>query len=268
MLQSEVQAKLDYQDGLASYHRDEVWRQGTIEHFRRNLETMVLMARSAGVSLILMNPVSNLEDCPPFKSEYGNDLTVSRVHRVDALLKKAGSLDRTDTYGKIRLLEEAAELDNRHALILYQLGKCYARIGRYPEAKKWFIRAKEEDVCPLRILEPMHEDILDVASMYDVPLVDVRALFEDRMHDEDGIPGDELLLDHVHPSIKGHQLIADELYRALASQKFVSTRETYEGWKNARDALWQHNFSSLNNAYYAHGAARLKRLLKWCRGPE
>ncbi len=261
VLPTEVKTKLDFSDGLESYCRDEVWRQGTIEHFRHNLETMVQMSRGAGVPIILVNPVTNLKDCPPFKSEFRTDLSEREIERVVELWERAAKLDWADTYGKVRLLEQAAALDNRHARLLYLIGMCYERIGRSTEAKSWFVLAKEEDVCPLRILESMHDAILDVAAQYRVPLVDVKVLIEERT--EDGIPGDEWLLDHVHPSIAGHQLIADSLYQAMEKMELVRTPE---GWRANRDELWQRHLSSLNEAYYAHGLARLERLNEWSRG--
>jgi lysophospholipase L1-like esterase len=258
ILPGEVEAKLDFDDGLESYHRDEIWRQGTIEHFGRNLQTMVRMSRGAGVPVILVNPVSNLKDSPPFKSEFGSDLSTSDIERVAELSEQAGKLGWDDAYGKIRFLEQAAEIDNRHAGLLYLIGKCYEHIGRLAEAKNWFVLAKEEDICPLRILEPMHQAILDVAEQYRVPLVDAKALIAERT--EDGVPGSEWLLDHVHPSILGHKLIAEALYEAMENMKLVRRPQ---GWLEARDELWQHHLSSLNKAYYAHGIERLERLKKW-----
>ncbi len=46
-LPPEVQARLDFHDGLASYHRDDTWREGVLAHFRHNLQTMVQMAKQA-----------------------------------------------------------------------------------------------------------------------------------------------------------------------------------------------------------------------------
>jgi len=262
VLPTEVQARLDFQNGLESYHRDEAWRQGTIEHFRHNLEAMVRMPRGAAVPVILVNPVSNLKDCPPFKSEFRTDLSKQERQRVLELWERSRQLDWADAYGKVRLLEQAATLDNRHAGLLYLVGKCYEHMGRFSQAKKWFVLAKEEDVCPLRILEPMHDAILDVAAQYRTGLVDVKLLIEQRT--EDGIPGDEWLLDHVHPTIAGHQLIADSLYRAMEDMGLVRTPD---GWRATRDELWLRHLSSLNGAYYARGAARLERLHEWSRGP-
>jgi lysophospholipase L1-like esterase len=262
VLPTEVQARLDFDDGLDSYHRDEAWRQGTIEHFQSNLKTMARMSRHAGVPVILVNPAANLKDCPPFKSAFRTDISEGEKGRVVELLGRADKMDWDDVYGKVGLLEQAASLDNRHAGLLYLIGKCYEHIGRCPEAKNWFVLAKEEDVCPLRILEPMHNAILEVAAQYNVPLVDVKLLIEE--HTEDGVAGDEWLLDHVHPSVEGHQLIADSLYQAIEDMDLVCTPE---GWRAMRDELWRRHLSSLNEAYFAHGIARLDRLHRWSRGP-
>jgi len=203
VLPTEVQARLDFRDGLDSYHRDDVWHQVTIEHFRHNLQTMVRMSHGAGVPVILVNPVTNLKDCPPFKSQFRTDLSERERERVVELWEQAGKLDWADAYDKVGLLEQAATLDNRHAGILYLIGKCYEYIGHSTEAKNWFVLAKEENVCPLRILEPMHDAILDIAAQHRVPLVDARMLIEERT--KDGVPGGEWLLD---PCIRASRAIS------------------------------------------------------------
>lgn len=261
VLSADVRTKLDMDKGLESYHRDDARRRGTVEHFRRNLETMVRMCREAGVPIILVNPVSNLKDCPPFKSEFRVDLSQEQRRRVTDLIERAETLDWTDTYGKIELLEQAVATDDRHAALLYQIGACHERLGRFVEAKQWFLRAKEEDVCPLRMLEPMHEAVLDIAAAERVPLVDVRSLIEERT--PGGIPGEEWLPDHVHPSIEGHQLMADELYGVMEQMRLVRAPG---GWQTVRDELRQQHLSSLDEAYYLRGARQLRRLQEWSRG--
>lgn len=261
VLPTEVEAKLDFEDGLKWYHRDDAWRRGIIEHFGRNLEAMVHMSREAGVLVILANPAANLDHCPPIKSESGPDVSDSQVLHVRQLRDEARQLGWDDAYGKIELLEQAAAIDARDAGLLYVLGKCYARIGRFDEAKRWFIPAKEEDICPLRILEPMRDAIRDVAGRYEVPLVDVQALIESRS--ENSIAGDKWLLDHVHPNIAGHKLIADAMFEAMENMGLV---QPSENWLTARDRLWANHLSSLDDLYYRQGAARLKRLQIWSRG--
>jgi len=261
VLPTEVEAKLDFEDGLKWYHRDDAWRRGTIEHFGRNLEAMVQMSQEADVPIILANPAANLEDCPPIKSQPGTDVSESQRLRVGELREQTRQLGWDDAYGKIRLLEQAVAIDGRDAGLLYVLGKCYARIGRFDEAKKWFIKAKDEDICPLRILEPMRDAVRDTAARSDLPLVDVQALIESRS--DNSIAGEKWLLDHVHPSIAGHKLIADALFQAMESMELVHRDEN---WPATRDQLWENHLSSLDDRYYRQGAARLKRLQIWSRG--
>ena len=261
VLPDEVQTKLDFSGGLESYHRDHVWRRGTIEHFRQNLETMVGMSHSAGVPVILVNPVSNLKDCPPFKWQSGTGLLEEDIERIVELWDQASKVDWSDTYRKIDLLEQAAALDSERADLFYLIGKCYEYIGRSEEAKRCFLLAKENDICPLRILEPMHKAIFEISEEHNVPLVDVRLLFEQRS--EHGITGNEWLLDHVHPKIEGHQLIADSLYQSMEEIRLVRTPP---GWRSSRDELWQSHLASLDQAYYSRGLDRLERLRQWSHG--
>jgi len=123
------------------------------------------------------------------------------------------------------------------------------------------VKAKEEDLCPLRILEPMHESLFRLSNQYDVPLVDIRLIFEQKTHD--GIPGSELLVDHVHPSIEGHQLIADAIYEKLRAMNLF---QQSEHWQTTRDQLRQKQLDSLDQAYFLRGALRSKRLEGWSRG--
>ena len=121
VLTSQVQTKLDWREGLDAYRRDPAWRKGIIEHFRYNLGMMVRMARNAGVPVILVNPVANLRDCPPFKSEFRSDLTEAEQRRITELRAQARRLGWSDVHRKIELLEQAAEIDDQHAGLLYVL---------------------------------------------------------------------------------------------------------------------------------------------------
>jgi hypothetical protein len=107
----------------------------------------------------------------------------------------------------------------------------------------------------------MHEIIHEAADRYKVTLVDVRRLTEQRT--TDGITGNEWLLDQVHPNITGHRLIADALYGVMENNGMV---QTPAGWRTRRNQLCEQHLASLDDAYYARGEARLKRLAEWSRG--
>ncbi|MEO6808707.1 MAG: tetratricopeptide repeat protein [Isosphaeraceae bacterium] len=260
ILGSEVDTLLDYRGGLASYHRDEHWRRNVIDHFAFNLRRMVELGRAAGVPTLLVNPVVNL-DTPPFKSEHRAGLTDLERRQFDALRHKAARQFGGDPEETIRLLRQALDIDDQHAGLHYDLAKCAQQQGRIVEARAEFLRAKELDVCPLRILEPMSQAILEVADATDSPLVDLVPVFERRS--QGGILGYDWLVDHVHPSIKGHRLIASVLIEAMTRQGFV---QPVPGWTAERERRERDHLNSLDDFYYLLGQKRLTGLRLWASG--
>ena len=260
-LPAEVRARLDFQDGLASYHRDDAWRAGVIEHFSHNLQTMVQTAKQANVPVVLMRPAANIKDCSPFKSEFDSRLSPQARQQAEALLDQAAQLSWSQTEQKLRLLVVSTKIDARHARACYLAGKCYEQMGWLTEAKLWFEQARDEDVCPLRIPTPLADAITSTAKRHATAFVDIEQLIEQQT--DDGIVGDEWLVDHVHPTIAGHQLIANAL---LATMQQMHLVKTPPDWQAQRDEFWSKHLAGLDEAYFERGAHRLKRLAEWSRG--
>jgi len=261
VLTTDVNAMLDFQKGLEKYHRDPDHRQAIIDHYEFNLRQMILMAHQAEIPLLLVNPVSNLKNCIPFKSDFDPRLTQSEQAQVNSLWQAADECPWDQAERKLDYWRQATQIDQSHASLLYGAGKTCEYLKRYQDARQWFIQAKEEDICPLRMLEPMHESLFRLSQQYQVALVDVRHLFEQQT--PDGIPGSELLVDHVHPSIEGHQMIADAIFAEMCEQKLISAPAE---WRSTRDSKRQEFLESLDQKYFLRGALRLKRLEGWSRG--
>lgn len=260
-LTAEVNARLDYRGALADYHRDDDARVATIEHFRFNLRRMIGMARDAGVPLILVNPACNLKDCPPFKFENRTDLSPDQQQKFDRLWEQAKQAGDGDVRHKIRLLQQAIAIDDRHAGVHYHLGKCYEAAENYQAAGRSYLRAKDEDICPLRIIGPMRQLIRDEAHDANVPLVDVEEMFQTQS--PHALVGDNLLVDHVHPSIHAHQRIADALLSKMIDIGFLDRADNYH---ELRTRLFREHYNSLDLVYFARGQRRLEGLTRWSQG--
>lgn len=261
ILPTEVSATLDLPQGLATYQRNPTWRTGTARHFRHNLRTMIRLTQAAKVPLLLVLPVSNLKDCPPFKSQHTSGLNKDDLLRVKDLRKQTQSTDWSQVQQKRKHLEQAAMLDPHHAELLYLVGTCYHYLGRPDLAKPWFIRARDEDICPLRMTTALERILVEESVAYDVPLIGFRDWIE--KHSADHIPGQEWLIDHVHISIEGHQQLADQIYHTMIKLGFVTSPPH---WQTHRDSLWRAHFDSLEELYFAQGLARLESLHMWSRG--
>jgi len=257
-LPADVRARLDFENGLERYHHDDAWQAGVVEHFAVALDRMARIARHRDVPILLVSPAANLKDCPPFKSEFAAETTPAERQTIANLLARADRLGWSDPFARLDLLRRAAAIDNHHAGLCFRLGTCYLRIGRTAEARRWFIRAKDEDICPLRILKPMRQAIHDTARRYDIPLVDAQVLFERAT--DDGICGSQWLLDHVHPTVEGHQRIAEVLFERMCENGWV---DRPIDWDVCKRALWDQHLAGINDAYWLHGAQRLERLRYW-----
>ena len=261
VLRTETDAMLDYRDGLDDYHRDDKWRRDTIDHFGYNLRRMVHLADEAGVPIVLVNPVSKLRDCPPFKTQHRDGLTAEKLQRWEALVDQAAERRKADLRESATLLCQALEIDNQHAGLQYLLATHYDMLDMTDQARKHYILAKETDICPLRILEPMHDALVEVVREAGTPMVDARGSFErlSRSH----IPDGRYLVDHVHPSIEGHKLIAQWLIEDLVRQGVV---KPVDGWQQAREQSYRDHFESLNDLYFLKGTQQLESLRYWTKG--
>ena len=258
IMPTEVNGLLD-QARLQDYQRDPQWHHDVIKHYQFNLQQMIQLTQQEKIPLILVNPVSNLKDCPPFKVACGADVTKADRQQVERLWQQAQQ--SSTLAAQMNKLQAAKSLDPDHAGVQYLLGRGYQARGQFEQAKTAFLIAKDQDVCPLRMLESMHEILLQIARQTQTPLVDARQLLESRSSQR--LVGDEVLLDHVHPTIEAHQWIAEALLEQMVELNILSGRE---GWKTDRTQRYRQHLEKLDEAYYARGKQRLEGLRLWTQG--
>lgn len=260
-LPGEVDALLDYQGGLAKYHRDDAWRDAVIAEYETNLRKMLAMAQTGNVPVLLINPVSNVRDTPPFKAESAPGFSAEQQTEFERRWTAAKETPWDDLNQKRASVLRVLQMDDRHAEANFLLAKVDEALGEHQNARQAYLRAKDNDVCPLRMLESMHDVLKEVASSTGTELIDVRAAFEAEA--EFGLPGDDQLIDHVHPRIQGHQMIAMKLFDALVRRGIVTPES---GWKQRQETLYRVNFEGLPENYFPESVARLRGLEIWTQG--
>ena len=246
-LPTDAEARLDYKGGLAKYKQDDVWKENVVAHFQHNLQRMIAAAQTKGVPIVMMNPVCNLKDVAPFKS-------VSELE-----LQAQGLLDLSVT-DRIAKLESMLPNNARNAELHFQLGQAYLLAGEVEQARAHLLTAKEEDICPLRATEPIYAVIANVQSKFAVPMVDTRDFFESQTPNR--LLGHESLVDHVHPTIRGHQQIAGLLLEEMQRLKLVAGNTDVA----QQTALFEQHLESLEFSYFQRAKDRLSGLQRWAKG--
>ena len=260
ILESEVDTILAISIGPGAYQRDNEGRRQALAHFRFTLQRMIDLARSAGADVVLVTPASNLKDSPPFKSEPRPGLSVEDQRHAAGIFEEALQTAASKRWeDALNVLDQVIAVDDRYAGAYYHRGRALYELGRYSEAKRAYQRALEEDVCPLRALPEIRRIITEAAAKNDVRVVDYQELTEQQA--EHGIPGSEEFLDHVHPTISGHRLLAIELLKALNEMGIASLAASWNDKALAR--ITKQMEGRLDEK--AHGAAlrNLARLSSW-----
>ncbi|HMB54347.1 MAG TPA: hypothetical protein VKU40_13595, partial [Thermoanaerobaculia bacterium] len=263
-LAPEVVAKLDGWTGLDRYERDDELTRSVLEHFEFNLRQMVRIARDHGAAIVFVEPVSNLADFSPFKSEHTVGLTAADRARAEELLAAGRErLEAGDAAAATGLFAEALAFDPRHAELHYRHGQALLAAGDGEAAYAAFVRAKDEDVAPLRALEPVVAAVRRVAAEEGVPLVPLRDELEAENRRRFGHPalGDAYLLDHVHPDVPVHSLVAERVLDLMVEE---GTVEPAAGWGEERRAeIYQAELAGFDREYYARRDLNLSKVLGW-----
>ncbi len=260
-LQREVEALLDFQGGLEKYHRASLDKPSVVASFRWNLQQMVQACRSRNVPLVLVVPTANLRDCPPFKIESDPNLNIQERQKVESHWLSAQS-ESENVAKALESMKSILTIDPQHAGAHYFLGKQAIEDQDWESARRHLTAARDYDVCPLRATSEIQQVVREVAFEHRSPVLDADQLFESKS--PHGLVGRSWLIDHVHPTIEGHQLLGEALAELLLKSSIVN--QTKEDWAGAKTERYRTHLSKLGDAYFIRGQQRLEGLLLWTQG--
>ncbi|MDR3141552.1 MAG: hypothetical protein LBU37_07505 [Tannerellaceae bacterium] len=170
-------------------YSSKLYRKG-IAQFRYNMTATLELLQKEQIPVFVSNLVSNAKDLPPF-------------------------------------ISDGPEGENARSYF-HTARSLYAQ-GRYPEAKEYFLKAKDHDLLRFRAPEEINAIIEELCSRYPLAhLVDTKGELE--THSPHHILGDELLTDHVHPNLKGYGLMSDAFYSAIRESRLLPPPPEEEPW--------------------------------------
>jgi tetratricopeptide (TPR) repeat protein len=260
VLPGEVSAILDRSVGPSSYERDDGLQRRVLDHYRASLVRMILRARRADARVMIVTPASNLRDCSPFKSEHGSELSGQERARSARLLAEATEAQEQGRPKEaLAKLDEAIAMDDRFAHLHFQRGRALIALGRHDEARTAFVRARDEDVCPLRALTEAIDIVRQVAGETDVPVVDFERMAASQA--PAGAPGAETFLDHVHPTIEGNRRIALALVDRMITEGIVQPGAAWTD--EAIGDVVERVESGLDRSSHGMALTNLSKVLAW-----
>jgi len=260
----EVEELLDSSAGLDLYYRDEAFARRVLDHYHYNLRRLVRLARASGASVMLVTIPVNEKDFSPFKSQHRTGLSEAERQRHGELLARAAAaLEEGEARVARDAAAKAAELDPLFAEGHYLLGRALLSLGEAETAGEAFNRAIAEDVCPLRALPETDRLIRETAREEGATLVDFRSQLKTRMRERSGHEnlGSELFMDHVHPTVEVHGLLAKELLVAMSGLGILD--QPAEGWERVQERVSREVLARVDAEAEARAYKNLSKVLIW-----
>jgi tetratricopeptide (TPR) repeat protein len=213
--------------GSPTYHRG-------VEFFRQNLQELGQRAQTQGVPIYFCTLVSNLRDQAPFVS-----LTSGQIDSVllRTEMQKGRELEKSGAFAEaLAIYQKLAEQKKIYAELYYRMGKCCEALQRIDAAQKFYQQARDLDALRFRAPAAFNTVIREVAVATDNPLVQVDSAFASAS--PQGLMGNNLFLEHLHPNLQGYFIIAREIAQAMQREGAIE-----RVWPNIADTpdsvLWQ-----------------------------
>ena len=252
------------------------------EHFDANLRDIIDVLSDKGMHVILSTVPVNLRHSAPFLSIENESLAVEQREQVSVLRERATAQSRNQKWEAAATgWREVIALDPGHADSHFQLATSLERQGNYIDARRHFERALDLDALRFRADTHINARIQAVAKDYPdsaISFVDSAAAFD---HASAPLaPGWESLVEHVHYTFAGNDILARVFARAIATHvegerptgvlnsKQVAERvgypnhETIENIQNLQGMAEQPPFPGQSNYqdYLAHMAVELSKI--------
>ncbi|MDZ7371343.1 MAG: tetratricopeptide repeat protein [candidate division KSB1 bacterium] len=228
----------------------------TAQQFRKNLTLMCRLAQKRGVPIVFCTLVDNLKDLPPFASKNRSDLFPRDSLQWAEEMRLGDKLQKTGQFVEAaKAYRRALAVDSSAALTHFKLAQCLFECGDYQEAAKHFSTAKDLDVVRFRAPSSFNAIIRQVTAEKRVPLADCFEAFA--RHSPNGIIGKELLLEHVHPNLRGHCLIAETIAKAVVNSHILGPAARTSPARSIDEYLQQCRLTVLDQEVVQYSLFRL-----------
>jgi tetratricopeptide (TPR) repeat protein len=188
-------------------YQSDLFKKG-LRQFELNLKQSLKKFHQFNVPVYFLASISNLKDQSPFISKSFNSLN---TEKLEAALGKA-----ENGYNQHYTLDELKELhkiDTTYALTYYLMAHKYLDSKDTTIAKEYYIKAKQYDLLRFRAPEEINQIAQKLCNKYNATYI---ATDQWIIHSAvNGIPGDDLFMEHVHPNIQGHFIICNLLYKSI-----------------------------------------------------
>ena len=241
-----------------------VYHKG-LEIYRENLAGIIGEARRHGIPVLFSALVDNLSDQPPFMSVFGPATGAAAQGVVRSLIdESAAAAERKAWLDASDALRRAYALDSSYASTRFLLGRTLQELGDSAGATAEFRAARDLDALRFRASTEFQRTLLEVCAAHHVPVARVDSAFA--AVSPGGITGRSLILEHLHPNIRGYALMARTWAAAIRDYGLLTS--SGPAGHLLADSLWERT-APITSFDTAIGAVKTAQLTsRWPFTPD
>ncbi|OZC02909.1 tetratricopeptide repeat protein [Rubricoccus marinus] len=185
--------------------------------FRENLDALLARYQAEGIPVFVGTLASNERTQRPFITAHaaGADTTAYNAALRDGL----SAFARGDSAAALPAFRRATTASADAAEGHYRLAQALLASGEAEAAQEAFLRAKDLDALRFRAPEVFNASIREIASARGATVVESQDLVRERS--PQGVIGDEMMLEHLHPTLAGYDAIADAFYASIRASGVI-----------------------------------------------
>lgn len=185
--------------------------------YRKNMADIIASCKSHRIPLIIGDLVSNVHHQKPFVDLQS---PVENEEEWQTHFQQAKQVFRSQNWqsAKAHFLA-CTESDSLPATPYFFLGQIEEHLTDSVAAYRYYYQAKDHDALRFRAPEDFNRVLRHLTGEAHIPLAPVKQFFEDASPGR--IPGKELMLEHLHPNLKGYFTMAKAFYRAFLQSNLL-----------------------------------------------
>jgi tetratricopeptide (TPR) repeat protein len=198
-----------------------------LSNFGENLRELASLCAEQKIPLLLSSQASNLRDRPPFVSGRRDELGDADRAALDESIRAGRDLRKRGEFDSaLSFFRRAVRIDSLHADVHYEIARCLDTLGRKPEARREYLQARDYDELRFRTSGDFNEAIRGACRDGSARFVDIEMSLTGQS--PDSLLGNNLMLEHLHPNLRGYFLMAKEYARSMRDEGMLASREEWE----------------------------------------
>lgn len=186
-------------------YQDPIYSAGT-QQFEDNLNRILQQFNHHNVPVFLSNLVANELDQAPFES-----ITLARLDEATKNIHTNGYAIKADD---VNLAHQ-----QKHADYMYAVALRYAAAQDWQNAHAFFKTANDYDLLRFRAPTQFNKIIERLAHQNQATFVDTYGFMH--QYAANGIIGNDLMLEHLHPNHRGYFLLAESFYQSFLATGLI-----------------------------------------------